>query len=310
MNELLENLAMQGGAIKALGETEANGRPAGKLGGVLCLFSGPEDPDQTKQRDYFDASTDFRFVPGMKSPVYYHHGLDRNVGVKAIGETTLIQTDRGIEHSEALIWLDDPDGVKFYADAQAGKLAWSSGTAAHLVKRTPVAVKAGVVSHHIDFWPLGLDASLTPNAAEPRNVAVAVKSLIEDVEPGEDADATKSLDDLEAGQLYGSRFVDHSSRLLAAVGEYEERVEDLTSKRALKAGRVISEANHAHISEICDALLAAAGKLKAHLGTHAPEPSDNDGMAGKSLAAEIEELEIKALMQETQLSELLQGVTL
>ena len=55
----------------------------------------------------------------------------------------------------------------------AGKLGWSSGTAAHLVDRK--AAKNG--TSEITRWILGLDASLTPTPAEPRNNIIPIKSL-------------------------------------------------------------------------------------------------------------------------------------
>ena len=50
-------------------------------------------------------------------------------------------------------------------------MGWSSGTAAHLVEREPMGRAAKIVS-----WPLGLDASLTPTPAEPRNVTMPLKA--------------------------------------------------------------------------------------------------------------------------------------
>jgi hypothetical protein len=123
---------------------------------------------------------DFQMVPGMKSPIFFHHGLDKFVGVKRLGEAILDRDGGGVQvdPDRTLINLDDVDGRKTYERAERGELGWSSGTAAHLVKRTRMATKSGF-AHHIDYWPLGLDASLTPNPAEKRNVAVAIKSMIE-----------------------------------------------------------------------------------------------------------------------------------
>lgn len=172
-----QTLIMPGGAIKSQGQFEIKGRPVGRLGGTLCLFSTADDPDQTAARDFFDATTDFKMTEGMESPVYYHHGQDCNIAVKQIGVSRLYRRARGID-IESDIWLDDRDGAKAYRDGCDGELSWSSGTAAHLVQRQQVAAKSGRLSHRITHWPLGLDASLTPIPAEPRNVAMAIKSLL------------------------------------------------------------------------------------------------------------------------------------
>lgn len=323
----IENtLVMHGGAIKALGKGEDEGRPIGRLGGVLCRFTGADDPDQTPERDFFDAATDFKLTDGMQTPVYYHHGLHAGVGVKQIGRGVLRRGEDGICITSEL-WLDDADGARSYREAQAGRLAWSSGTAAHLVQRTPVAAKGGV-SHHIDFWPLGLDASLTPRAAEPRNVAVALKSLITE-RPGTSAsglpgyaggaydgvtgvtytdgtDPYKSLTILEAGQLEGSRLVDHTARLLDAFVEYHERIGDI----AVKSGRVFSAEKHATLCELLAQIREAADAFAELLDAHAPAP---DALAGKCLGElllddEAFALETSFLHQQMKLNDLLRGL--
>ncbi len=176
MKSTFNTLTMLGGSIKSLGISDIKGRRVGRLGGTLCLHSTANDPDATKARDFFDASTDFKMTDGMIVPVYFHHGLHQRIGVKQIGEGRIFRDANGVQ-IEAEIWLDDPDGMKSYNDACAGKLGWSSGTAAHLVQRTAVKTDAGT-SHHIDHWPMGLDASLTPTPAEPRNKAMEIKSSI------------------------------------------------------------------------------------------------------------------------------------
>ena len=50
-------------------------------------------------------------------------------------------------------------------------MGWSSGTASHLVERQITAKSTWIKS-----WPLGLDDTLTPVPAEPRNEAIPLKS--------------------------------------------------------------------------------------------------------------------------------------
>ena len=55
-------------------------------------------------------------------------------------------------------------------------MGWSSGTAPHLVERTKVKD-----AQHIDKWPLGLDASITPTPADASNVVQPLKSYVKSV---------------------------------------------------------------------------------------------------------------------------------
>lgn len=134
-----------------------------RVTGYLVVFGAPEQPDL--ERDYFDAATDFGAA--KTSPIWLNHTLP----VQAARAT--ISIDEPIGEGELRI---DEQGVIIDAllDARYAYLAeiaellgWSSGTAAHLVRRTPV----GKV-HHIDRWLLGIDASLTPTPAEPRTMLV------------------------------------------------------------------------------------------------------------------------------------------
>lgn len=158
--DLDETIITYGGEVKALGD--------GKIGGYLVRYSTASDPDATG--DFFTPETDFG--EAEKSPVYYHHGMDKKIGLRVIGETPLKKDDFGV-WAETQLQLRDEYEKFIYSLAEAGKLGWSSGTAGHLVERKP-AGKA----QRITRWPLGLDASLTPTPAEFRNVAVSLKSLI------------------------------------------------------------------------------------------------------------------------------------
>ena len=148
-----------GDAVKALGD--------GKIGGYLVRYSTADDPDL--EGDFFDAETDFGDL--KTSPVYYQHGLDRTLKTRRLGVAELSSDEFGVWASVQLSMRDEYE--KFIYDmAEAGKMGWSSGTASHLVERE----NAGK-AWHIKHWPLGIDASLTPTPAEPRNAAVPLKSL-------------------------------------------------------------------------------------------------------------------------------------
>lgn len=149
-----------GSEVKAMGD--------GRVGGYLVRYSTPDDPDLTG--DYFTASTDFGDADG--APVLYHHGLDDTLKRRKLGRAEFKRDDVGV-WVEAQLQLRDEYEQAVYQMAQAGKLGWSSGTASHLVERE-VSGKAA----HIKSWPLGLDASLTPTPAEPRNAATTLKAYI------------------------------------------------------------------------------------------------------------------------------------
>lgn len=156
-----ETFIFFGGNVKALGD--------GRVGGHLVLFSGPEDPDISPMRDYFTKETDFG--PHTSSIVFYDHGLDENLKRRVLDRKAALKVDDVGVWVEAQLAMRDDYEKAIYEMAKAGKLGWSSGTAAHLIEREEVNG-----AHKILSWPLGLDASLTPTPAEPRTQAISLKS--------------------------------------------------------------------------------------------------------------------------------------
>lgn len=153
-----------GTEVKALGD--------GKVGGYLVRFSTDADPDLTG--DYFTADTDFG--DHGDTPVLYHHGLDKQIKGRVLGKGTLKKDAIGV-WVEAQLAMRDEYEKAVYEMAEAGKLGWSSGTAPHRVERVHEGKAARITS-----WPLGLDASLTPTPAEPRNAAISLKAYIAELE--------------------------------------------------------------------------------------------------------------------------------
>lgn len=153
-----------GSALKALDN--------GHIGGYLVTFGSPEQTDL--YGDYFTKDTDFGFDGELKTAVYFNHRLPIKtaagdyVTIKAkIGEGTLSKDERGILIDAILYNRAD-------YEAALSALGWSSGTAEHLVE----AEKVGK-AYWLKTWPLGLDASITPTPAEPRNDVIdkALKSI-------------------------------------------------------------------------------------------------------------------------------------
>jgi len=170
---LTDTLVSFGAEVKALGN--------GKVGGYLIRYSTHADPDLTD--DFFDAKTDTGTATA--SDVYYQHGLDTKLGRRVLGQASLRRDDVGV-WVEAQLAMRDEYEKAVYAMAEKGKLGWSSGTASHLVEREPVGK-----AQHITRWPLGLDASLTPTPAEPRNNVVTLKSLTTTPATAENARASE-----------------------------------------------------------------------------------------------------------------------
>ena len=156
-----ETLVTFGGEIKALGDN--------KFGGYLVRFSDETSPDLTN--DFFTKATDYDMDFPGSATVYFNHGMDSTLKYKKLGKAQLSVDDAGV-WAEMILQERDEYEKKLVALAKAGKLGWSSGTAAHLVERTPVGK-----AYRIDRWALGLDASLTHTPAEPRNGVMALKSL-------------------------------------------------------------------------------------------------------------------------------------
>lgn len=154
-------VACYGSEVKAMGN--------GKVGGYLITFGDEKNTDISQLKDFFQSDTDFGTA--SSSSVLYNHGLDVRMGMKTIGEGTIRKDEVGI-WIESQLEMRDAYEKAIYAMAEAGKLGWSSGTAPHLVRRKKIGN-----AHKILSWPLGLDASLTPTPAEPRNSVLAVKSL-------------------------------------------------------------------------------------------------------------------------------------
>ena len=169
----IEEVIYQGHAVKAV--TLDDGSV--KFGGYLVRFGTADTPDLTG--DFFTKDTDFG--DNEDSDTWFNHRLSIVVGGQSIkyskklhGRAKLTKDDVGV-FAELITKARNAYEQAIINAGLAGELGWSSGTAGHLVDREP-AGKAW----QIKTWYLGLDASLTPTPAEPRNSVVTLKSLISD----------------------------------------------------------------------------------------------------------------------------------
>jgi phage head maturation protease len=205
--------------------------------GHLVLFSTKADPDISLKRDFFTPNdTDYDLEFTDRSRVYYQHGLDKQLGTTKLGVGEMKQDDAGIWIEAQLQQRDDYEKAVFKM-AKAGKLGWSSGVPAHLVRRE----KQDNGAHKVLYWPLGLDASLTPNPAEPRTFA-SVKSLLETLETEEEdfvLDDIKSERDFE--RFLNEKFSHRESKALIAIAKRgfvarpQREVETAIDEAALEA---------------------------------------------------------------------------
>jgi phage head maturation protease len=143
----------------------------GYVKGYLVRFGDTKTADL--EGDYFTKSTDYGFpmTEGKRVPlnVYYHHGMDSQVGKKSIGTGYIKMDDVGLWY-EAQLDMADEYGSMIAKLCKQGKMGFSSGAAGHLVERKSMGGAA-----EITRWPIA-EASITPTPAEYRN---SVKTLKE-----------------------------------------------------------------------------------------------------------------------------------
>lgn len=167
-----------------------------KFGGYLVRFGDENTTDLTG--DFFTKNTDYGTA--QESDVYFNHRMPVRASGKEIeyknklSRATLKQDDLGI-FAETILEARNEYEQMIIEAGLAGKLGWSSGTAGHLVERE----QAGK-AWRITSWQLGLDASLTPTPAEPRNSVIPLKSL--SVTHGQEAQAEQEKPEAKAEPVH------------------------------------------------------------------------------------------------------------
>ena len=159
----------------------------GYVKGYLVRFGDTKTADL--EGDYFTKATDYGFPmeEGKRVPlnVYYHHGMDAQVGKKSIGTGFIKMDDTGLWY-EAQLDLADEYGKMIAKLCKQGKMGFSSGAAAHMVERKSMGTAA-----EITRWPIA-EASITPTPAEYRNSVKTLKEYygMEPMMDGEDEEMT------------------------------------------------------------------------------------------------------------------------
>jgi len=157
----------------------------GYVKGYLVRFGDTKATDL--EGDYFTRSTDYGFPmeEGKRVPlnVYYHHGMDSQVGKKSIGSGFIKMDSEGLWY-EAQLDMADEYGKMIAKLCKQGKMGFSSGAAAHMVERKSMGGASEIIR-----WPIA-EASITPTPAEFRN---SVKSLEEYYGMGEMEDEEEMM---------------------------------------------------------------------------------------------------------------------
>ena len=136
------------------------------LGGYLVTFGGAD-----VDGEYFADDTDFGIDESGTVGVYFHHGLAPKFGKRRVSKAALRKDDFGIFAETVLAERDEYERF-IISLAEAGKLGWSSGTAAHLMERETQPDGRTKITR----WPIA-EASLTHTPAEPRAAVMPLKSL-------------------------------------------------------------------------------------------------------------------------------------
>lgn len=208
--------------------------------GLAIPFGGPFAGKDLDGED-FGPDTDFAldWFPSGR-PVIYQHGIDGAMKTALQGRQT--EHDVSDEGIWARAQLDL--SAKYHATVarliEQGKLFFSSGSIAHLVR--------GTKDGHITRWPW-VELSLTPNPANLFAEVHSVKSadiITRLAEAGIDppaaliAEALRALDAIPTDDPpAGVKFAEHADRLLDDVLAFRERLADVVTIRG-KSGRVLS----------------------------------------------------------------------
>lgn len=219
-----------------------------KLSGYLVRYGDPDTLDL--DGDYFAEDTDFGKADSSLSWFNHRHPVHHD-GMSMAYKDQLPDTELTMDKVGILATIiigSRNEYEKMLAEqGLAGKLSWSSGTASHLMDYE----RQDNGAYKIARWILGLDASLTPTPAEPKNVVMPIKSLsTPDTEQTADADGKEgegktienieenTMDEKEMKALFASVLEEAVSDIKESVKEtVEETVKAMTPKEPdIKAG--------------------------------------------------------------------------
>lgn len=149
--------------IKALSQNEADVTNSSivRVGAYAVRFSGPDEKDLSGE--YFTKNTDFGPNEGNGAFAMFNHGESISEKLDYLADLTFgacksFKDDIGV-FIETCLDLADEYQQAIYDLICANKLAWSTGSASHVVKKAP--------DGQILRWPI-VETSFTPMPCEPR----------------------------------------------------------------------------------------------------------------------------------------------
>lgn len=198
-----------GEAVKALDDK-------GRVGGYLVKFSDAAHKDL--DGEYFTKNTYFGATDANGSDCLFHHMLPvgdvpQELTDHIFSPLKTRKDDIGL-FAETVLNLADEYEAKVYELVQAGKLGFSSGAAAHTVRKN----KDGEIKR----WIIA-EGSFTPCPAEPQNRVLSLKSYASMLE-----DMTKAV----WSTAYQNNLPDSSFAFIESGGEKDE--EGKTKPRSLR----------------------------------------------------------------------------
>ncbi len=225
--------------------------------GLAIPFGGPIGGKDLHGED-FGPDTDIvaDLYPGGR-PLIYNHGTHKDLELTVQG--------RQFEHEAT------PEGI--FARAELDKNAKYHAVVSDLIRRSKLSFSSGAIPHlvktaadgHITRWPWQ-ELSLTPTPANPDAfVSFAVKSAdhIDHLAAAGIEPSAALLKTIIGEDVPGNgSFADHAERVTASLDAFVERVASRSSARA-KAGRALSAANRAEITEVLAAIDSVADRRQA-----------------------------------------------
>jgi hypothetical protein len=250
-----------GDTLKALDDN-------GRVGGYLIRFSD-DGSKKDLANEYFTSSTYLGKREGDGVDVMFHHGLPLphrpglNAGVKKelieledrpLGVVKTTRDAIGIWAETVLNMADEYEKAVFGV-VKLGKVGWSSGAVAHLVRKSS--------DGQITRWPIG-EASITPQPCEPLNRTVTLKAIesLKFVPLDEDESNQPTLSDIEqkVNSFDDLDLESHSQLTVSVLRGFGSRLRGNHEAR-LKAGRVLSEKNRQRIKDLMGQLMSVHDDL-------------------------------------------------
>jgi hypothetical protein len=278
-------LIYQGGAVKSAPDSTI-------IEGLLVPFGDENALDI--EGEFFSAKSDLGLRFPAQVQLYYHHGLNKNVGRTPLGWAELSVKSDGVWFKSDLSqdmegWLEgEREKAVHYRGmalklAQEGLLGGSSGAASHVVVKRPTTK-----GDWIARWPIA-EASITPRPANPRTFGtVALKSLADSPDPEELLNSPELSGVTAKALAPGASLADYASAVVSANEGLVERLESRLEAR-IKSGRVLSRRNvddlqrvHASLGEVLGslaALLTRAGVVEEDDTPQEPAMASSDAVS-------------------------------